>query len=74
MGAALKPGDKKAKLDDEADEGADTEKNYEDKGPPGFYENDLEKYYKKFEASRNTRHEFKQRMKGKMIFTDTKWN
>ena len=77
MGATtLKPGAKKASGEDELDEeGADeTEKNVEEKGPPGFYEEDLEKYYRKFEASRNARNEFKQRMKGKIIFTDTKLN
>ena len=77
MGSStLKPGNKKAAGEDELDEaGADeTEKNVEEKGPPGFYEEDLEKYYKKFEASRNARNEFKQRMKDKIIFTDTKFN
>ena len=43
-------------------------------GPPGFYDADIEKYYAKFEGSRKARQEFKQRMKGKMSFTDTNWN
>ena len=75
-GTTLKSGSKKALTDDELDEaGADeTEKNVEEKGPPGFYEADLEKYYKKFEASRSARNDFKKRMQGKIIFSDTKFN
>lgn len=38
------------------------------KGPPGFYEEDVERYYKKFDESLRERKDFKQRMKGVMSF------
>ena len=45
-----------------------------DMGPPGFYEDDLNKYYSKFEKSLAERREFKHRMRDKMSFTNTDWN
>ena len=49
-------------------------KDYSNVGPPGFYEADIEKYYAKFDASRRERHDFKQRMKGKITFGNSEWN
>ena len=34
-------------------------KDYVNFGPPGFYEDDIQKYYAKFDESRRERHEFK---------------
>ena len=34
-------------------------KDYTNVGPPGFYEDDIQKYYAKFDESRRERHEFK---------------
>ena len=75
--AFMQPGMTKSKNQEE--EGDQTDKDdklngSESLGPPGFYENDLQKYYAKFEGSRKARNDFKQRMKGKMAFTDTDWN
>ena len=49
-------------------------KDYTNVGPPGFYEDDIQKYYAKFDESRRERHEFKQRMKGKTSFGNSEWN
>ena len=43
-------------------------------GPPGFYDEDLERYYKKFDSSLRSRKEFKTRMRDKMSFSNTDWN
>ena len=57
MATSLNPKSKNAKHDDEED-GAETDKDRnlnDNKGPPGFYEDDLRKYYAKFDGSRKAR-------------------
>ena len=74
--AVQKPGEKKkdGQAPDEDDQTDKERSNKEYLGPPGFYDADLEKYYRKFEGSRKARQDFKKRMQDKMSFTNSDWN
>ena len=55
-------------------EGEKEARKVSDLGPPGFYEADLDKYYKKFDLCLKERTEFKKKMKDQMSFTNQEWN
>jgi len=61
----------KAEAEDELDK---TARGADDAGPPGFYDADLKKYYKKFDKSLKERADFKLQMKDSMTFTNLDWN
>jgi len=69
------PGAAKAKeLHASEDEEAERRHRMESVGPPGFYDEDLKKYYSKFDKSFEERQEYKERMRHMLSFTNSDWN
>ena len=62
-------------VDSDAEEGeVESKKQRIDLGPPGFYDEDVAKYYKKFDHTVKERENFKKRMHHKMSFSNKEWN